>query len=57
MKFYKLMLKARFLRWLHLMWWVFRPWQWRNGVCQALTGWDEHWETKYVGCTCGREWS
>jgi len=59
------MLRARLLRFLHLLWWTFRPWEWRRGVCRAVTVRDGlilfgrffvPVRTRRVLCDCGREW-
>ena len=62
-----MMLRARFLRFGHLLWWIFRPWTWAlpNGVCRAVTEgrcivlFDSVvliLRVDRVLCECGKEW-
>lgn len=52
---------ARFMRWLHQLGLVFRPWRWRDHPpCCALTSYyagPPNWrlQVTQVGCTCGRD--
>ena len=53
-------LKARFLRFWHGLWWSVRPWLWlKNPPCRAVTHTDitpGQQRVVLVSCTCGKVW-